>query len=146
LRLTRVNNSDVRKTLNSEKFTNYLRPQEDGRIFIDLPDSDDNPCTACGVCCSHFRVSFYAGEMDTQPGGFVPADLVSQVNPVMACMKGTEAGNGRCIAYVGEIGANGRCSIYTNRPSPCREYPVFMPDGSMNPDCLRLRTKYGVNS
>lgn len=116
---------------------------DDGRVFIDMPD--DGPCTSCGACCSHFRISFIAMEMDCSPGGTVPSDLVSQINPVMGCMKGTEKGHGRCIALRGEIGRPGiGCAIYAGRPSPCREYPVWLPDGQANPDCQRLRAAAGL--
>lgn len=111
----------------------------DGRLFYDMAN-EDNPCFGCGVCCSHFRVSFYHGELDTQPGGIVPAELTVPVTPFRACMKGTEAGQGRCIA----LGTDGRCTIYQKRPSVCREFPVYMEDGSMNPECLRLRAMYGI--
>ena len=40
---------------------------------------------------------------------------------------------------------DGRCGIYENRPSVCREFPVFMEDGSMNPGCIRLRKLYGID-
>ena len=106
---------------------------DDGRLFIDMPEN--GPCSSCGACCSHFRVSFVAMEMDTSPGGTVPANMVSQVSPVLACMKGTESG-GRCIALRGELGKPGiACAIYSDRPSTCREFPVWMPDGRPNPDC-----------
>ncbi len=112
---------------------------EDGRTYYDMADSG-NPCFGCGCCCRHFRVSFYHGELDTQPGGYVPAELTLQVTPFRACMKGTEAGHGQCVAQQ----PDGRCGIYDQRPSVCREFPVFMDDGSMNPECLRLREMYGV--
>ena len=121
------------------KETQTLIRTGDGRVFYDMAN-DGNPCFGCGACCSHFRVSFYHGELDTQPGGIVPAELAAPVTPFRACMKGTEAGQGRCIA----LGADGRCSIYEKRPSVCREFPVFMEDGRMNPECLRLRAMYGI--
>jgi Fe-S-cluster containining protein len=75
----------------------------------------------------------------------VPDELVSKVNPVMACMKGTESGGGRCIALQGEVGKPGiGCAIYAQRPTPCREYRVWQEDGSPNPDCQRLRQKAGL--
>ena len=116
-------------------------PTEDGRIYYDMTGKD-NPCSGCNACCRHFRVSFYQGELDTQPGGHVPADLAVQLTPFRACMKGTESGYGSCIA----LQPDGRCGIYQNRPSVCREFPVFMPDGSMNPECLRLRALYGIGT
>jgi Fe-S-cluster containining protein len=112
---------------------------DDGRADFDTA-GEGNPCFACGACCRHFRVSFYHGELDTQPGGYVPAELTARITPFHACMRGTEAGHGHCIAHRDD----GRCAIYDRRPSACREFPVFMGDGSMNPECLRLRTIYGI--
>jgi Fe-S-cluster containining protein len=104
-----------------------------------------NPCLSCGACCAHFRVSFYCGEVAGEGGGTVPAELVSQVGPLRACMKGTEYGKQRCIALRGEIGQEGiHCAIYDQRPSPCREFTTWMPDGSPNPDCQRLRLAIGL--
>ena len=57
-----------------------------------------NPCLDCGACCSHFRVSFYIGELAGENGGQVPLDLVTQMSPLRACMKGTEMGGGRRIS------------------------------------------------
>lgn len=112
---------------------------EDGRLWYDLAEQG-NPCFGCGVCCRHFRVSFYHGELDSQPGGWVPAALTSPVTPFRACMKGTEHGKGQCVAQQ----ADGRCGIYDKRPSVCREFPAFLDDGAMNPECLRLRALYGI--
>lgn len=120
--------------------TQVATSTEDGRIYYDMADSG-NPCFGCGACCRHFRISFYHGELDSQPGGYVPADLTSQITPFRACMKGTEAGHGQCIAQQDD----GRCTIYLQRPSVCREFPVFMADGSVNPECLRLRALYNIN-
>lgn len=117
--------------------------QDDGRVFIDMPSDDSNPCLGCGVCCDHFRISFYFGELDSQPNGFVPTKLTEKVNDFFACMKGTGAG-GRCIALQGTPGEKISCAIYRNRPTPCREFPVFMDDGKPNPKCNELRTKAGI--
>ncbi len=121
------------------KHTQTATATEDGRVHYDMADGG-NPCFGCGACCRHFRVSFYHGELDTQPGGYVPAALTVPVTPFHACMKGTESGKGRCVAY----GEDGRCAIYPLRPSACREFPAFLEDGSMNPECLRLRALYGI--
>lgn len=112
---------------------------EDGRDYYDLPEAQ-NPCFDCGICCRHFRVSFYHGELDSQPGGYVPSELAVQLTPFRACMKGTENGAGKCIALQGD----GRCAIYADRPSVCREFPAYMADGTMNPECLRLRALHGI--
>jgi Fe-S-cluster containining protein len=127
-----------------ETIKQISRVQDDGKVFIDMPDGPDNPCLTCGICCSHYRVSFYQGET-TDVGGTVPVALTSKVNDFMACMTGTECGNGRCSALQGEIGVGGiGCAIYTNRPSVCREFPVWMDDGTPNPDCQRLRAGIGL--
>jgi Fe-S-cluster containining protein len=61
------------------------------------------------------------------------------------CMKGTEQGGQRCVALRGELGQPGiHCSIYEHRPSPCREFPTWMEDGTPNPDCQRLRLAIGL--
>lgn len=121
------------------KDTQIASRTEDGRMYYDMAEAG-NPCYGCGLCCRHFRVSFYHGEIDTQPGGYVPAELTIPVTPFRAAMKGTEAGSGRCVAYQ----SDGRCAIYARRPSVCREFPAFLEDGSMNPECLRLRAHYGI--
>ena len=100
----------------------------------------DNPCFGCGACCRYPRVSFYHGELDTQRGGTVPADLTVPLTPFLVCMKGTGAGKGRCIAF----GDDGLCTIYDKRSSTCREFPAFLPDGSPNPACERLRGLLGM--
>lgn len=126
----------MERSVNETQIATYT---EDGRVYYDMAGGG-NPCFGCGACCRHFRVSFYHGELDTQPGGYVPAEMARQVTPFRACMKGTEAGKGQCIA----LQADGRCAIYARRPSVCREFPAFMEDGSMNPECLRLHAIYGI--
>jgi Fe-S-cluster containining protein len=122
-----------------------LRVQDDRRVFVDMADDEDNPCLSCGACCQHFRVSMYMGEMASSPGGTVPDELVSFVNPHIVCMKGTESGHGRCVALRGTVGQPGiRCEIYPARPTPCREYRVWSEDGTPNPDCQRLRKGIGL--
>jgi len=128
----------------NQRYTNLTQSQitvhtEDGRVYYDML-LKNSPCIGCGVCCRFFRVSFYHGELDSQPDGYVPADLATQITPFMACMKGTETG-GRCIALRDDL----LCSIYEQRPSACREFPVFMPDGTLNPECIRLRKYFGID-
>lgn len=112
---------------------------EDERVAHDMAGSGD-PCVGCGCCCKFFRVSFYHGELDTQPGGYVPEALTASVTPFRACMKGTESGEGRCIA----LQADNRCSIYEKRPSVCREFPALLEDGSLNPECVRLKRLFSL--
>ncbi|WP_338052587.1 YkgJ family cysteine cluster protein [Rhodocyclus purpureus] len=87
----------------------------------------------------------HCGELSDGSGGVVPVELTSKVNAFIACMKGTEAGNGRCIALQGELGQPGiGCAIYANRPSTCREFANGLEDGSPSPECQRLRAGIGL--
>jgi Fe-S-cluster containining protein len=114
-------------------------------------EPEPNPCISCGACCAHFRVSFYFGELagesddSEDSGGWVPIELTSKVNDFRAAMKGTELGNGRCIALRGEVGRAGvSCSIYDKRPTTCREFNAWQSDGTPDPDCQRLRALRGL--
>jgi Fe-S-cluster containining protein len=103
-----------------------------------------NPCLDCGMCCVHFRVSFYWGEADDAPGGVVPAALTEQVTPHLRCMAGTNQVPRRCEALAGEPGRAVSCSIYPRRPSPCREFPAYLEGGGPNPKCDELRARIGL--
>lgn len=105
--------------------------------------SSVSPCLSCGACCAFFRVSFYWGECQSA-GGNVPDILTTQVTPHLACMKGTGAEPTRCHALLGDVGAEVRCTIYENRPSPCREFNVHGERGLSNDDCNRARAHYGL--
>lgn len=120
-----------------------IRLTQDGRKFIDM-SGDDNPCVGCGACCSNFRVSFYHGELSDMPSGFVPVELTVKVNDFYSCMKGTERGCDSCIALTGTIGKKVGCSIYENRPTPCREFSVWDSQGEPNPICQKLRKKINL--
>jgi uncharacterized protein len=101
-------------------------------------------CQSCGACCSTFRISFYWGETTAAEGGHVPAEMTEQMNLYRSCMKGTSQSLPRCTALVGNIDESVTCSIYENRPSPCREYAVFDAQGELNPRCNQARAKHGL--
>ncbi|MDK7055560.1 YkgJ family cysteine cluster protein, partial [Escherichia coli] len=82
--------------------------------------SEINPCMTCGACCAYFRVSFYWAEAD-DAGGLVPSALTEPLTPFLRCMSGTNQRQSRCAALSGDIGDAVHCTIYENRPSPCRE-------------------------
>ena len=44
----------------------------------------------------------------------------------------------------GNIGESVNCTIYENRPSPCREYDVFNAQGELNPRCNQARAQHGL--
>lgn len=104
----------------------------------------DNSCLACGACCTSFRVSFYWGEADDAPGGFVPVALTEQLTPYRRCMRNDRAALPRCVALAGEVGRHVGCTIYERRPSPCREFDAFAPDGSVEPRCNQARARHGL--
>ncbi|MGI0152530.1 YkgJ family cysteine cluster protein [Pseudidiomarina sp. WS423] len=99
-------------------------------------------CLTCGACCASYRVSFYWGEATGAPQGHVPSELTESFHPHLLCMQGTNQREPRCIALVGAIGEQVSCSIYPDRPSPCREFAMSI-DGS-NPHCDKARAKYGL--
>lgn len=102
-----------------------------------------NPCVNCGACCAHFRVSFYWSEAD-DGGGVVPVELTEPLNLLMRNMRGTNQTSPRCVALQGEISRCVSCSIYENRPGPCREFTQSGEDGQHNEACDRARARYGL--
>src|SRR5512140_510641 len=91
-------------------------------------DGPARTCTACGACCVTFPVAFRRHELDTEPGGWVPAAYVDGVDLPRMCMRGTRAPPRRCMALDGTVGVDVRCVIYDSRPSPCR---AFAPDAGI---------------
>ncbi|MCQ8895887.1 YkgJ family cysteine cluster protein [Limnobacter humi] len=121
-----------------------MNPDSTQPTLLTTTDEVEALCQSCGVCCSTFRISFYWGETTASEGGYVPEELTQQMNPYRACMKGTSQSNPRCIALAGNIGESVTCTIYPNRPSPCREYDVFNEQGELNPRCNQARAKHGM--
>jgi Fe-S-cluster containining protein len=115
--------------------------QADGRMFYDMT-IDDNPCFGRNACCYHYRVSFYHGEIDSQPGGFVPAHLTSPVTPFLACMRGTANRDMDDVLP----SRRGHCAIYNQHPFTCREFRALLDDGSRHPECQHLRELYGIDN
>lgn len=102
-----------------------------------------SPCLDCGACCAAYRVSFYWGEADDAPGGWVPVALTEVLTPHLRCMRGTSQHAPHCEQLQGPIpGAS--CAIYAQRPSPCRELDPWLADGQVNPQCQRARARYGL--
>jgi hypothetical protein len=65
-------------------------------------------------------------------------------------MQGTDQKNPRCVALQGEIGQVVRCTIYAERPSPCREFAVDWADGELLftledlERCTKARASWGL--
>jgi len=97
-----------------------------------------NPCTACGACCAQYRVDFHRLDLDTAPGGFVPAAYAQALTANLVRLKGTDAFPPRCEALQGTLGVDVACAIYAHRPGPCRE----LEPGSEA--CDRARRRHGL--
>lgn len=111
----------------------------------DIAIQEENPCLSCGVCCSSFRVSFYHGEIEDMPFGWVPLRLVEKLTETRACMQGTSQKNPRCVALSGTLGVQTACTIYEQRPSPCREFETWDENGMPNPRCQERRLAFGLS-
>lgn len=101
----------------------------------ELHSSKDNPCLHCGACCATFRVSFYWAEADATD---LPESLTEKVNAFYSCMRGTNQPSPRCAALIGEIGGETTCTVYAQRPSPCRELQAG------EEKCNRARLRHGL--
>ncbi|HEY4583909.1 MAG TPA: YkgJ family cysteine cluster protein [Lysobacter sp.] len=103
-----------------------------------------HPCLACGACCAHFRVAFHWSETEPGLAGTPPA-LTEPLDPHRLVMRGTYGGPAvRCVALTGVIGEAAACSIYAQRPSPCRDLVASWEDGRPSPQCDRARAAHGL--
>jgi len=94
-----------------------------------------SPCLDCGACCASFRVSFYWSEAEARG---VPEGLTEQVNSWFGCMAGTNCAQPHCVALNGTIGQQVSCTIYTQRPHPCREVEAG------DSQCNKARARHGM--
>ncbi len=110
-----------------------------------INDPESNPCTSCGACCCYFRVEFYWREAEKESDHPVPVQLTADLNSFKRCMKGTlEKSGNRCIALGGKIGKTVGCTVYSNRPSPCRKFQASYADGKPNKRCDEARAAHGL--
>jgi len=100
-----------------------------------MSDTSENPCQSCGACCMTYRVSFYWADADAR--GLPPA-LTEQVNAHFSCMAGTNTKAPRCAALQGEPGGQYACSVYEQRPEPCREVQIG------DAKCLQARARHAL--
>jgi uncharacterized protein len=109
-----------------------------------MSDTNPHPCQRCGACCAAFRVAFYWAEAQPENPEGVPAELAVDTRPNMLAMRGTDGAEIRCIALQGNVGENVGCSIYSQRPSPCRDLKASYEDGEHSEQCDRARAKYAL--
>lgn len=110
---------------------------------METDKNESNPCIACGACCAFYRASFYWAEAD-DAGGTVPVELTEKLNDFRRVMRGTNQPKPRCVALVGEIGEHIYCSIYEQRSSVCRDFPVAWENGLPNERCDKARMAWGL--
>ena len=105
-----------------------------------------HPCQTCGACCASFRVSFYWREAEQGDSDHpVPPNYWLDASERARILKGTDnKHHPKCIALKGRIGEFVSCEIYTNRPSPCRNFQASYEAGVHVPRCDEARAKHGL--
>jgi len=108
----------------------------------------DFACLSCGACCAAFRVDFHAVDLATADvDGVVvgvPRELTVPLTATLFRMAGTDAAPPRCVALDGEVGQAVRCTIYQQRPGPCRDFAPYAPLGIGDDACDRARRRHGL--
>ena len=91
-------------------------------------------------------MTFSRQEIDSESGGWVPAELVEDDAIFSRCahMRGTRDHPRRCDALEGTIGVEVSCSIYALRPSPCRDFAKEADTGRGDARCGDARRWYGL--
>ena len=102
-----------------------------------------HPCLTCGACCSGLRVQFHRDH--ATPRGRVPRQLTAPTpTPDHVCMVGTGPPTRRCIALDGIVGDRVACTIYEQRPPPCRDFRASWADGAHHEPCDAARARHGL--
>ena len=104
----------------------------------------DNVCTRCGACCAAFRVDFHRADLASGDTPGVPEVLTVALGGSLRRMHGTDAAPPRCIALEGDVGSAVRCTLYDNRPGPCRDFAPYAPLGIGDDACDRARRRHGL--
>ncbi|MCX8087228.1 MAG: YkgJ family cysteine cluster protein [Rhodocyclaceae bacterium] len=103
-----------------------------------------SPCQSCGACCVSYRVTLPRAELDTSPGGWVPATLTDPYTPTTACMREHPETPSRCIALAGTVGQWVSCTIYAQRPSACADFAPLAMIGIGDEACNEARRRCGL--
>ena len=102
-------------------------------------------CRQCGACCCNSPENRAEGfteyiEVDERAPLLKKPALVRRL--VVYSDEGTPHlrlhPDGRCVALRGSIGQQVRCTIYAERPSPCREFDIE------HAACNRARQRHGL--
>jgi uncharacterized protein len=111
-----------------------------------VESSKKHPCLECGACCASFRVGFYWREAEpSDTPNAVPPGYFEDLDSQSRCMKGTNnKHHPKCVALAGKIGKDGHCTIYQNRPTPCRRFEASYENGRQNTRCDDARVRHGL--
>ena len=104
----------------------------------------DSVCRSCGACCLTYRITLPRIELDSAPGGWVPAALTQPYTATTACMREHPDTPGRCIALEGTVGVTVECTIYEKRPSACSEFAPMSALGLGDAACYEARRRHGL--
>lgn len=104
-----------------------------------------HPCLSCGACCATFRVGFHWSEASDACAGGVPVEMTVALRRHERAMRGTHLQSApRCVALVGQVGADAHCGIYSLRPSPCRLLQPSWESGVADVQCDTARIAHGL--
>ena len=72
--------------------------------------------------------------------------MTRKLTPHLRVMLGAEGSTPRCVALMGDIGQNVRCTIHPRRSSVCRDFPASYEDGTgaHNPRCDAARAAWDL--
>ena len=104
----------------------------------------DSACTRCGACCAAFRVDFHCADLASPEHDGVAPELTVALGGKLLRMLGTDAAPPRCVALAGEIGQAVQCTIYQQRPGPCRDFAPYAALGIGDDACDRARRRHGL--
>lgn len=104
----------------------------------------ESACQVCGACCVTYRITMPRQELDSMPGGHVPAALTQPYTATTACMREHPDTPGRCIALSGTVGVEVHCTIYPHRPEACREFAPLAQIAIGDEACDAARRRCGL--
>jgi Fe-S-cluster containining protein len=101
-------------------------------------------CLSCGACCAAFRVDFHRSDLANAAVPGVPEALTVPLTATLVRMRGSDEAAPRCVALEGAVGQCVRCTIYEQRPGPCRDFAPYAPLGIGDDACDRARRRHGL--
>ena len=111
-----------------------------------IDEVKEHPCLSCGACCASYRVTFPSSETKRTNPFPVPEEYTEDSGIHFKTMKGTgKKHRPSCCALIGKIGVKAICGIYSERPTPCREFMASWENGRPNSRCDEARRLHGMS-